>query len=124
MILTRVARVWHAAATVIVIMALTCDDTGSRDRTRTYNLPVNSRTLCQLSYAGSRGRGGAEPVTPGRIRAARTRVRHEFTRRERLMADEQDPKFLELMRTLTTAIIRSSSILQTIDEIGTGLCEP
>ncbi len=40
------------------------------------------------------------------------------------MADEQDPKFLELMRTLTTAIIRSSSILQTIDEIGTGLCEP
>src|SRR5260221_14774053 len=53
MILTRVARVWHAAATVIVIMALTCDDTGSRDRTRTYNLPVNSRTLCQLSYAGS-----------------------------------------------------------------------
>ena len=24
----------------------------SRDRTRTYNLPVNSRTLCQLSYAG------------------------------------------------------------------------
>src|SRR5260221_13630401 len=26
---------------------------GSRDRTRTYNLPVNSRTLCQLSYAGS-----------------------------------------------------------------------
>ena len=27
--------------------------TGSRDRTRTYNLPVNSRTLCRLSYAGS-----------------------------------------------------------------------
>jgi hypothetical protein len=26
---------------------------GSRDRTRTYNLPVNSRTLCRLSYAGS-----------------------------------------------------------------------
>src|SRR4051794_32392869 len=25
----------------------------SRDRTRTYNLPVNSRLLCQLSYAGS-----------------------------------------------------------------------
>ena len=24
----------------------------SRDRTRTYNLPVNSRTLCRLSYAG------------------------------------------------------------------------
>jgi hypothetical protein len=29
--------------------------TGSRDRTRTYNLPVNSRTLCRLSYAGSAG---------------------------------------------------------------------
>jgi hypothetical protein len=26
--------------------------TGSRDRTRTYNLPVNSRLLCQLSYTG------------------------------------------------------------------------
>ena len=25
----------------------------SRNRTRTYNLPVNSRLLCQLSYAGS-----------------------------------------------------------------------
>jgi hypothetical protein len=24
----------------------------SRDKTRTYNLPVNSRLLCQLSYAG------------------------------------------------------------------------
>jgi hypothetical protein len=31
---------------------------GSRDRTRTYNLPVNSRTLCQLSYAGSRRAAG------------------------------------------------------------------
>src|SRR5215471_4265474 len=30
---------------------------GSRDRTRTYNLPVNSRTLCQLSYAGLAGAG-------------------------------------------------------------------
>ena len=29
------------------------DVLGSRDRTRTYNLPVNSRTLCRLSYAGS-----------------------------------------------------------------------
>ena len=29
----------------------------SRDRTRTYNLPVNSRTLCQLSYAGLAGAG-------------------------------------------------------------------
>ena len=37
--------------------------TGSRDRTRTYNLPVNSRTLCRLSYAGSRGTGGAEPAS-------------------------------------------------------------
>src|SRR5262245_2175543 len=26
---------------------------GSRGRTRTFNLPVNSRTLCRLSYAGS-----------------------------------------------------------------------
>src|SRR5439155_14410345 len=30
-----------------------CSSDGSRDRTRTYNLPVNSRTLCRLSYAGS-----------------------------------------------------------------------
>ena len=30
-----------------------CHIAGSRDRTRTYNLPVNSRTLCRLSYAGS-----------------------------------------------------------------------
>ena len=36
---------------------------GSRDRTRTYNLPVNSRTLCRLSYAGSRGTGGREPAS-------------------------------------------------------------
>jgi hypothetical protein len=28
------------------------DHRSSRDRTRTYNLPVNSRTLCRLSYAG------------------------------------------------------------------------
>ena len=28
----------------------------SRDRTRTYNLPVNSRTLCRLSYAGPSAR--------------------------------------------------------------------
>jgi hypothetical protein len=27
--------------------------TGSRAQTRTGNLPVNSRTLCRLSYAGS-----------------------------------------------------------------------
>ena len=31
---------------------------GSRDRTRTYNLPVNSRTLCRLSYAGPMPAGG------------------------------------------------------------------
>ena len=35
---------------------------GSRDKTRTYNLPVNSRLLCQLSYAGpSRTAGWANP---------------------------------------------------------------
>ena len=33
---------------------LTCGDVCSRDWTRTSNLPVNSRTLCQLSYAGPR----------------------------------------------------------------------
>jgi hypothetical protein len=31
------------------------DRLGSRGRTRTCNLPVNSRTLCRLSYAGSAG---------------------------------------------------------------------
>ena len=37
----------------------------SRDRTRTYNLPVNSRTLCRLSYAGPHVAGGpASPVEP------------------------------------------------------------
>jgi hypothetical protein len=39
-------------------------DSGSRDRTRTYNLPVNSRTLCRLSYAGPShpaGRRGRKP---------------------------------------------------------------
>ena len=36
--------------------------TSSRDRTRTYNLPVNSRTLCRLSYAGP---PGADPARPG-----------------------------------------------------------
>lgn len=34
---------------------LTWHDAGSRDWTRTSNLPVNSRLLCQLSYAGSPG---------------------------------------------------------------------
>ncbi len=29
----------------------------SRGRTRTFNLPVNSRTLCRLSYAGSSAGG-------------------------------------------------------------------
>ena len=32
---------------------------GSRGVTRTHNLPVNSRTLCRLSYAGLCDRGGA-----------------------------------------------------------------
>src|ERR1022692_510844 len=35
----------------------------SRDRTRTYNLPVNSRTLCRLSYAGL-----PRPITPGPVK--------------------------------------------------------
>ncbi len=35
--------------------ASTCGFAGSRDWTRTSNLPVNSRLLCQLSYAGSPG---------------------------------------------------------------------
>ena len=34
----------------------------SRNRTRTYNLPVNSRLLCQLSYAGSFDTPGRELV--------------------------------------------------------------
>ena len=34
---------WHMASDLRVC---------SCDRTRTYNLPVNSRLLCQLSYAG------------------------------------------------------------------------
>jgi hypothetical protein len=41
---------------------------GSRDRTRTYNLPVNSRLLCQLSYAGplDSGSAGAEQCSSDR----------------------------------------------------------
>ena len=38
---------------------------GSRDWTRTSNLPVNSRTLCRLSYAGSRCAEGTHPPTGG-----------------------------------------------------------
>ena len=34
---------------------------GSCDRTRTYNLPVNSRLLCQLSYAGPSRAAGRKP---------------------------------------------------------------
>lgn len=34
---------------------------GSLARLRTWNLPVNSRTLCQLSYKGLVGMGGFEP---------------------------------------------------------------
>jgi DNA-binding NarL/FixJ family response regulator len=40
--------------------------TGSRGRTRTYNLSVNSRTLCQLSYAGSLATAGGGPLGPPR----------------------------------------------------------
>jgi hypothetical protein len=50
---------------------------GSRDRTRTYNLPVNSRLLCQLSYAGPSGRRPALACGPGQaITTAGTRVAH------------------------------------------------
>ncbi len=48
----RLARRWHGMGKPRRKPGLTCGDTGSRDRTRTYNLPVNSRTLCRLSYAG------------------------------------------------------------------------
>ena len=34
----------------------------SRDKTRTYNLPVNSRLLCQLSYAGPSLAAGRRPA--------------------------------------------------------------
>ena len=53
-------RVSHVSRPVRVSAGKPC----SRDRTRTYNLPVNSRTLCQLSYAGPSARraGAAEPV--------------------------------------------------------------
>ena len=44
----------------------------SRDRTRTYNLPVNSRTLCRLSYAGPRA---ATTLIKVRLAAA-TRLAH------------------------------------------------
>lgn len=45
---------------------------GSPDRTRTYNLPVNSRTLCRLSYGGSR----AQTCRPKR--ATRERLQHDL----------------------------------------------
>jgi hypothetical protein len=46
-----------------VATALGC----SRDWTRTSNLPVNSRLLCQLSYAGS---FCSSPIPEDRIRLA------------------------------------------------------
>ena len=53
-----------ATAVVYAFPLVRGQETGSRDRTRTYNLPVNSRTLCRLSYAGSAdGRSrGREPA--------------------------------------------------------------
>jgi hypothetical protein len=46
--------VWHEAREKVRNGALTCGSAGSRDWTRTSNPSVNSRMLCQLSYAGSR----------------------------------------------------------------------
>jgi hypothetical protein len=43
----------HAKPTVTHFRWSEAGFASSRDRTRTYNLPVNSRLLCQLSYAGS-----------------------------------------------------------------------
>jgi hypothetical protein len=50
----------------------------SRDRTRTYNLPVNSRTLCRLSYAGPPTRRLGEPYGEPRpvFRSAALSVAH------------------------------------------------
>src|SRR5271165_4613545 len=53
------ARIWPSPGRWCV----SAGQSGSRDRTRTYNLPVNSRTLCRLSYAGL---PGAEP-RPSRL---------------------------------------------------------
>src|SRR5580704_8251185 len=52
---------------------------GSRDRTRTYNLPVNSRTLCRLSYAGS------------------TRIRVAHPRRGRNVGGARRPLFIRAL---------------------------
>ena len=49
----------------------------SRGWTRTNNLPVNSRTLCQLSYAGSSACG---PTAYGRISAPRSQLRNAAER--------------------------------------------
>ena len=49
---------------------------GSRDRTRTYNLPVNSRTLCRLSYAGPHRSPGTGLGGSRYIRAAGPRLAH------------------------------------------------
>jgi hypothetical protein len=50
---TIVARMLHAdIAAKNINPRLTWAYASSRDWTRTNNLPVNSRLLCQLSYAG------------------------------------------------------------------------
>ena len=42
---------------------------GSSGRTRTYNPPVNSRMLCQLSYSGNKRRRSAPLLSWRRVRA-------------------------------------------------------
>src|SRR5262245_36696259 len=49
-------RIESRADTNQARVPLARNDLGSREWTRTTNLPVNSRTLCRLSYAGSSGR--------------------------------------------------------------------
>ena len=55
---------------------MTCIVQSSRDWTRTSNLPVNSRLLCQLSYAG------LVPYGPPRIPAALGASRRVLSRRQ------------------------------------------
>ena len=43
----------HAALPLLLAMLWTVELASSGGRTRTYDKPVNSRLLCQLSYAGS-----------------------------------------------------------------------
>ena len=45
----------HEACSLPTFMQVRGLTFGSRAKTRTWNLPVNSRTLCRLSYAGSTG---------------------------------------------------------------------